>query len=100
MRKISSAIQRVALWALSGATVVCFWTLFAIVVGPVFNLGRSTIAAVTIPAGLIWRTGPHTWYAVMFLNAAIFGLVGVALEPLIWLGRSSPAEQRPVRSHP
>jgi hypothetical protein len=94
---------RVGLWALIGAVVACFWVLFAMIAGPGHFDGHWTVVAITMPASLIalYRpTGPVSWHTVMFLNAAIYGLIGLAIEPLIWLRRSSSIKQHPASSHP
>jgi hypothetical protein len=88
------AIERIFLWVLIGATVACFWALFAVVIGPRFNLGHSTVVALTVPASWFWRSRPVTYYEVMLLNAAVYGLVGLALEPLFRLRHQLPTTSR------
>ena len=80
-------MQRIGLWALIGATVTCFWVLFGMLAHPRPNFGHWTIVAVTMPASLFWQHKPVTYYTVMFLNAAIYGLIGLGLEPLFRLHR-------------
>jgi hypothetical protein len=76
------AVERIVLWALIGATVACFWALFAAVMGPRFNFGHWTVVAITVPASRFGRGRPVSYYEVMLLNAVLYGLVGFALEPL------------------
>ena len=76
---------RIGIWVLVGAIVTCFWVLFAMIAGPSHFDGHWTVVAVTLPASLLWQSKPLTWYTVMFLNAAIYGLVGLAIEPLLRL---------------
>ena len=78
---------RIGIWVLAVAIVTCFWVLFGMAVDPSHNLGHWTVVAITLPASLLWQTRPVTWYAVMFLNAAIYGLMGLAVEPLLRLRR-------------
>lgn len=85
---------RIGLWVLLGATVTCFSVMFAMIAGPGHFDGRWTVVAITIPASLLWRTGAHTWYSVMFLNAGIYGLAGLAIEPILRLHRSLPVKGR------
>jgi hypothetical protein len=83
-------MKRIALWVLIGATVSCFWTLLMVLVDPRHNVGSWPIVAITIPASLFRRHQAVTYYEVMVLNAAIYGLIGLALEPLFRLRRQSP----------
>lgn len=90
---------RVGMWVLAGAIVTCFWVLFAMVAGPGRFDGHWTVVAITVPASLLWRTTPLTYYSVMFLNAGIYGLIGLAIEPLIRSRRPLLAKQRPSSFH-
>jgi hypothetical protein len=83
---------RICLWVLIGAAVTCFWTL-VMMAAPGHNIGHWTVVTITVPASLLGRHGPVTYYTVMFLNAAIYGLAGLALEPLFRLRRQLPAGQ-------
>jgi hypothetical protein len=87
-------MQRIALWVLVGATVSCFWTLVMVLTGPHHNIGHWPVVTITIPASLFRRNQPVTYYEVMFLNAGLYGLIGLALEPLFRLHRHSPAKSR------
>jgi hypothetical protein len=84
-------MQRICLWVLVGATVTCFWVLFGMLAHPRPDFGHWTIIAVTMPASLFRQHKPVTYYEVMFLNAAIYGLVGLVLEPLFRRHRPAPA---------
>ena len=86
-------MQRICLWVLIGAAVTCAWTL-VMMAAPGHDMGHWAIVAITIPASLLWRHRPVTYLTVMFANAAIYGLVGLALEPLFRLHRQSSARQR------
>jgi hypothetical protein len=87
-------MKRIGLWILIGATVTGFWVLFGMLVHPRPDFGHWTVVAVTMPASLFWRHRPVTYYEVMLLNAALYGLIGLALEPLFRLRRQSPAQTR------
>ena len=89
---------KVSIWVLAGAIVTCFWVLFAMVAGPGHFDGHWTVVAITVPASRLWQTKPVTWYTVMFLNAAIYGLLGLAIEPLLRFRRQLPLEPRPANS--
>ncbi|MGB7264165.1 MAG: hypothetical protein WBC92_01550 [Terracidiphilus sp.] len=80
---------RIGLWVLSGAAVTCFWVLLALIAGPGHFDGHWTVVAITLPASLLWSTSPLAWYQVMFLNAFVYGLIGLAIEPFLRL-RHSP----------
>jgi|HubBroStandDraft_1064217.scaffolds.fasta_scaffold1403872_1 hypothetical protein len=86
-------MQRICLWILIGATITCFWTLVMVVAGPHHNISHWTILAVTIPASVVLpRSQPFTYYEVMFVNAAIYGLIGLAVEPFLRLRHRSASE--------
>jgi hypothetical protein len=80
---------RICLWVLIGATVTCLWVLVMMLALPHYtNIAHWTIFVITVPASLFLRRGPVTYYEVMFLNAAIYGLIGLAIEPVFRLRRS------------
>jgi hypothetical protein len=79
--------------------MTCFWTLFAMIAGPGRFNGHWTVVAITLPASLFCLTRPVTWQTVMFLNAAIYGLAGLAIEASILLRRASPIKQHPAGFH-
>jgi hypothetical protein len=88
---------RIGIWILAGAIVTCFWVLFAMIAGPGQFDGRWTVVGVTMPASLLFRpTARVGWQSVMFLNAGIYGLVGLAIGPLLRLRyrRRQPANRR------
>ncbi len=74
---------RIGVWVLSGATVACFWVLFAMIAGPGHFDGHWTVVAITLPASLLLQTGPISWHSVMFLNGAVYGLIGLTMEPFL-----------------
>lgn len=74
--------RRISLWALIGFAVAFIWFVFGLFTWPNYNLGRWTIVAVTAPASLIGRTMPLAYYWFILLNAAIYALVGLAVEAL------------------
>lgn len=88
---------RIGIWVPAGAIVTCFWVPFGMAVGPSHNFGHWTVVAITLLASLLWQTRPINWYTVMFLNGAIYGLVGFAVEPLIRLRRPLTAKPRQLR---
>jgi hypothetical protein len=72
--------RRIGMWALSGFVVACCWVIFSMVAGPSVNLGRSAIVAVTAPASYLGRSMPLAYYWFILLNAALYALVGLAIE--------------------
>ncbi len=92
---------RIAFWVLAGAAVTCFWVLFGMLAHPPANFGHWAVVAITLPASLIssliWPAKPVTWHTVMFLNAAIYGLAGLALEPLFRRRRRPAGARLPAR---
>lgn len=76
--------KRIALWALMGALVACFWVLLAMLAATHLphDWGRWPVVSITAPASLVGRHSPQTWYAFVLLNAALYVLAGLATEPL------------------
>jgi hypothetical protein len=81
--------RRLGVWALAGFAVACFWVIFSLVIPRGINFGYWAITAVTAPASLL-RHRPVTWYEFILLNTAIYGLVGLAVEPFRLLWRPRP----------
>jgi hypothetical protein len=73
---------RICLWILIGATTACFWALVMTVIGPRYNVAHWPILTITVPASLFGRNRPVTYYESMLINAALYGLIGLALEPV------------------
>jgi hypothetical protein len=91
-------MKRIGLWVLIGATVTCFWVLVMMLLGPHHDISHWPVLAITIPASvLLPRSRPVTYYEVMLLNAALYGLVGLALEPLFRLRHRLPAKPQATR---
>ena len=81
--------RRLGLWALAGLAVGFFWVLVVLVTAPPhYNLDRWTVFAITAPASVIHK--PFTWYEFIVLNAVIYSLIGLALEPFRHILRPSP----------
>ena len=74
--------RRISLWALIGIMVACCWIFIGLLVGPTYNLGKSTIAAITAPASLIGRRMPLGMVWFILLNGGLYGIVGLSIEPL------------------
>lgn len=72
--------RRIGLWVLAGLGVACFWVVFSLIIPRGVNFGYWPVTAITAPASLL-RHMPVTWYEFILLNAAIYGLVGLAFEP-------------------
>lgn len=72
--------RRIRLWALAGLAVACFWVIFSLLVPRGVNFGYWAITSITAPASLL-RNRPVTWYEFVLLNTAIYGFVGLAVEP-------------------
>lgn len=84
--------RRIGLWALIGLAVAFFWFVFGLFTWPNYNLGRSTIVAITAPASLIGRSMPLAYYWFILLNAGMYALIGLAPELL----RRSIASHRAI----
>ena len=72
--------RNLCMWALIGLFVACGWVLIGMVLGPAYNLGRSTILSITAPASFLGRRFPLTWYWFIVLNAATYAVVGLGAE--------------------
>ncbi len=74
--------RNIGIWALIGFVVACCWVGIGIVVGPSYNLGRSTLVSITAPASFLGRRAPLTFYWFVLLNAAMYAVVGIGTEVL------------------
>ena len=72
--------RRIGLWVLAGFAVACFWVILSLISPRGINFGHWIITSITAPASL-FRHRPVTWYEFIALNAAIYGLAGLAFEP-------------------
>lgn len=72
--------RKIGIWALVGIIVACCWVVIGIVVGPSYNLGRSTLVLITAPASFLGRRVPLTFYWFILLNAATYPVVGLGIE--------------------
>lgn len=74
---------RIAIWAVTGALVVAFWALFFMTTHE--NLGAGgigkAVVCLTCPFALKGHH-PQSLYFVLFVNAATYALVGVAVETI------------------
>lgn len=74
--------RRISFWFVIGIVVACLWVLVAYAAGPSYNLGRSTLVAVTAPASLVGRSIPLAMPWFILLNGALYAGVGFAAELL------------------
>ena len=72
--------HRLGMWVLSGFVVACCLVILGMAVGPNINLGRSAIVAIIAPAAYLGRRMPLAYYWFILLNAAIYALLGLAIE--------------------
>ena len=77
--------RRISLWLLIGLIVAGCWVVVGLVAGPSYNLGRSTVVAITAPASLLGRRVPLGMAWFILLNGSLYAIVGVAIEFLRWL---------------
>ncbi len=80
--------RNIGIWALVGFVVACCWVGSGIVVGPSYNLGRSTLVSITAPASFLGRSNPLAFYWFVLLNASMYAVVGIGTEVLRRLHRS------------
>ncbi len=76
--------RRLGLWALIGLAVACCWFFISLILPPayMYNLGHSSIVAITAPASLLGRVMPLAYYWFILLNGVAYLFVGLATE---WL---------------
>lgn len=79
-------VRRIGLWMLAGFAVACFWVIFSLLVPRGVNFGQWAIVTITAPASLL-RHRPVRWFEFIALNTAIYGLIGVAVEPFVRMAR-------------
>lgn len=72
--------RRLSMWALAGVAIACCWAAIGLFAGPAYNLGRSTVAAVTAPAAIFGRRAPLSVASFILLNGMIYVTVGLAAE--------------------
>ena len=85
-------LRRIGIWTLLGAAVAFFWFFYFIWLtwgayhgGPAFDFSAATETMVNVTAPVRPLLGRHhavTWYWSIVLNAAIYGLAGLAVEIL------------------
>ncbi len=74
--------RRLGLWALMGLAVACCWFFISLILPPayMYNLGHSSIVAITAPASLLGRAMPLKYYWFILLNGVAYALLGLASE--------------------
>ncbi len=72
---------RIAIWALAGALVVVFWTLYISAMAPAAHGTMWTLAYLTCPIALARRYALG-FYFVLLANAATYALVGAVVEAM------------------
>jgi len=81
---------RITGWALAGFLIAAFWAVFLWAIFPTnLNPGLMSFARLTCPIALLgdhYHFGVHLVW-VLISNTAIYGLIGLCLEPLGHLGR-------------
>ena len=81
--------RTISLWLLLGLMVASCWVVVGFVAGPSYNLGRSTVVAITAPASLFGRRVPLGVAWFILLNGGLYAIVGVAIELVRWLHHNS-----------
>jgi hypothetical protein len=75
---------RIAIWASAGALVAVFWAFYASATFPTQITAHGagwTLISLTCPAALA-RHYALSFYWVLLLNAAAYGLVGLTVETI------------------
>jgi hypothetical protein len=86
--------RRIGLWVLAGLAVASIWVLFSFVTPPPhYNFDRWAILNLSAPAAIICRSihAPIKFYTFIAMNGAVYGLIGLAVEPLWRMIRRQPA---------
>jgi hypothetical protein len=73
--------SRIAIWAVTGALVVVFWTLYLFAMFPA-PLGMArTLMELTCPVALVHHSALGV-YSVLLANAVTYALVGMVVETI------------------
>ena len=72
--------RRITLWMLIGLSVACCWAVIGILTGPTYNLGHSTLVAITAPASFLGRKRPLGVAWFVLLNGGLCALLGLAVD--------------------
>lgn len=72
---------RIAVWAVAGALVVVFWSLYISATVPAARGTMWTLACLTCPIALA-RQHALSFYFVLLANAATYALVGAVVEAM------------------
>jgi hypothetical protein len=80
---------RIGVWVLTGFAVGCIWVVVGIVIPRGVNFGMWPITAITAPASAICRSihAPIKWWEFVAMNAGVYGLIGLAVEPFLHIPR-------------
>ena len=62
-----------------GIGVACFWAVVGLLAGHNYNLGRSTVVAITAPASLLGRRMPLSVLWFVFLNGCLYAVAAGAV---------------------
>lgn len=80
--------RRLAIWAVIGLAVACCWVIAGVFLVPHYNLGRSTLVAITAPVSFLGRGMSLSFYWFIVLNAATYVIAGLAAEGLARAARA------------
>jgi hypothetical protein len=86
-------LRRIGLWAFGGCAVALIWALVFYIAGPSLGeypsqaavlryLGHTPLLPITAPVALLGRHYAITWGWSVVMNAAIYVLIGVAIETI------------------
>jgi hypothetical protein len=89
--------RRIGLWILAGFAVGCFWVNFSMIVPRGVNFSRWIITEITAPASIINHSihAPVTFYQFIAMNAAVYGLIGLIIEPFLRISRHRTPVPKP-----
>jgi hypothetical protein len=71
----------IAIWAVAGALVVVFWTVYISAAAPAAHGTMWTLAYLTCPIALA-RDRALSFYFVLLTNAATYALVGAVVQAM------------------
>ena len=73
--------SRIAIWAVTGALVVVFWTLYMFAIFPAPLGIARTLMELTCPIALVHHSAMGV-YSVLLINALTYALVGMVVETI------------------
>ena len=73
---------RIGIWAVVGALVVVFWTIYITATSPTLSEITWALVYLTCPIALIGRHHALSFYFVLLVNGGTYAMIGSVMETL------------------